>query len=153
MKRCNLYFIETLKSNYCKIVYFLSIILIYFLTPKKVFYGWYMLIGIIFILISALVITCFIRNIKEKVILAKTQATSTLGLLSAVIGLAALQVCGVGAPICGASIGAGFLSLLLPGFSLNFFESYALHIIIISIVLQILALHMMNCFKRIRGKC
>ena len=88
------------------------------------------------------------RNVKEKVILAKTYKSSLIGILATAIGLSALQVCGVGAPVCGATIGAGFLSALFPGIFMRFLDNFAVYILIASILLQIISLYFMNCFKK-----
>ncbi len=97
----------------------------------------------------ALTLTCLARNIKEKVVLAKTYKSSILGIIATALGLSVLQVCGVGAPVCGASIGAGIVSLFFPSFALNFFEKYSIYIIIGSIIIQIIALYYMRCFVKI----
>lgn len=142
------YLIKILNSNYCKIVFILSMIMIYFFLPRGIFKGILSIIGIIFILLSSMVLTCFVRNIKEKYLSAKLNATSSLGLLATIIGISSLQICGLGAPVCGASIVAGILALIAPGVSLHFLKNHEIIIIIISILIQILALYLMNCFKQ-----
>ncbi|MCD6477663.1 MAG: hypothetical protein J7K87_01545 [Candidatus Aenigmarchaeota archaeon] len=99
----------------------------------------------------SLSLTCIIRNIKERVKLSKTYETSSISVIAAGIGLAALQVCGVGAPVCGASVGLGILSAIFPGVFVNVLEFYAIWIIVISIALQLIALYEMNCFVKVRG--
>ena len=142
------YIKKIFKSNYCKIIFILIFFLSYFLIPKKVFHGWWSLIAILFMFFFSLVMTCIVRNIKEKILLAKTYKSSLVGILATAIGLSALQVCGVGAPICGATIGTGFLSVFLPGIFMKFLDDFAIYILIASIILQAISLYFMNCFKK-----
>ena len=140
------------KSHYCKIIFIIIFFLSYFLIPKKLFHSWWILVAILFMFLFSLVITCIVRNVKEKVILAKTYKSSLIGVLATAIGLSALQVCGVGAPVCGATIGAGFLSALFPGIFMRFLDNFAIYILIASILLQIISLYFMNCFKKLNNK-
>ena len=148
MKISETYLINTLKSHYCKIVFAISLLVSYFLVPGKIFYGWYTLLGISFMIIFALVIMCIVRNVKEKVVLAKTYEGSIVSIIAIAIGLAALEVCGVGAPVCTATIGIGVFSALLPGVALGFFEKYGTYIVVGTIILQAISLYFMNCFKK-----
>jgi len=148
MKTKNPYLLEIFKSHYCKFVLLIALIGVYFLTPKKIFYGpYYTLLGILFIIMTSLTLTCFVRTIKDRVLSAKASGVSLLGILSIVFGFGALQACTVGAPVCGATIGGGVIALIFPGFAFNLMEKYSLWIILISIILQILALYFMKCFK------
>ncbi len=144
------FLIDLFESNYCRIVFVISLILIYFLTPKKIFYSYYTIIGVLFILFTSFVITCFIRNIKEKVSLAKSNGASIFGILAIIFGFGALQACTIGSPICGASIGAGFLALFFPGVALNLLEKYSIWILIFSLIIQVFVLYFMNCFKEVK---
>ena len=149
--RRQIYLKKVLRSNYCKAVFVIIFILSYFLVPEDVFVGYYILLAVAFMLSISLSLTCIIRNIKERVKLSRTYETSSISVIAAGIGLAALQVCGVGAPVCGASVGLGILSAIFPGVFVNFLQSYAVWIIVISIVLQLIALYEMNCFVRVSG--
>ncbi|MGB9763385.1 MAG: hypothetical protein ACPLW7_05285 [Minisyncoccia bacterium] len=142
------YLLKIFKSHYCKIVFVISLIGAYFLVPKTIFYGLYTILGILYMIIFAVTLTCIVRNIKEKVLLVKTYQSSIIGIIAAALGLAALQVCGIGAPVCGAAISAGILSVIFPNIFINFLNKYALIIIIISIGIQAIALYFMNCFKK-----
>lgn len=146
------YFIEIFKSNYCKFVFLISLVLVFIATPKKIFYEFYTILGIFFILITSLTITCFVRNIKEKIKEAKIHGASLIGIISIVFGIGALQACTIGAPVCGASIGAGVVALFFPGLAFGLLEKYSILITIISILIQIIALHYMKCFKVIFQK-
>ena len=144
-----IYLFQVFKSNYSKLVFLSSLLLGYFLIPEHVFYGWSTLLGVIFIISFALVVTCLVRNMKERIALARNYTSSIVGTLAVAIGLAALQVCGVGAPICGAAIGLGLLSAIFPGIVLNFLTEFSTYIVVISIILQISSLYFMNCFKEV----
>ncbi len=136
-----------LESNYCKLVFIISLVITSFIVPKRVFHSYYTIIGILFILITAILMTCFIRGMKEKVNSAKANGASFIGILGIIFGFGALQACTIGAPVCGASIGGGILALLFPGFALGLLEKYSIWIIIISIFIQILALYFMRCLN------
>jgi len=148
MKKYFLY--KIFQSKYCCLVFLFSLIIVSILIPKKIFYSYYTILGIFFIIISSLLITCFVRNIKEKVILAKKQKMSFLGIIFLVIGLAAMSTCSVGAPICGASVAGGIVALLFPGIAFKYLSEYSIIIILSSFFIQIIALYYMNCFKKIK---
>ena len=141
------YLFYVLKSKYCIITFVLALFLSYFLIPKTVFYGLYILLAGLFMISFSLSITCIVRNIKEKVLVAKTYKSSVIGLVAAALGLAALQVCGVGAPFCGAAVGLGILSSFLPTAFIDIMSDFAVEFIVVSIFFQLLALYLMNCFK------
>lgn len=143
-----MYLFNIFKSKYCLIVYALSALLSYFLIPKTVFYGWNIILVIIFMITFSLILTCTIRNVKEKIVLARTYKSSIIGIIAAALGLAALQVCGVGAPICGAALGFGIFSSIFPAVFVNLISDYAIDFILFSILLQGVALYFMHCFKR-----
>ena len=116
------YIIAVLKSKYCEIVFLVSFFLSYFLIPKNVFHGWNQLLAYAFMLVFALTTTCIIRNIKEKILLARTYKSSILGIIAVALGLAALQVCGANAPVCGAAVGVGILSSIFPAVFVNLID-------------------------------
>jgi hypothetical protein len=142
------YLIRIFKSSYCEIVFIISLIGAYLLVPKRIFYGLYTILGIVYMVVFALTLTCIIRNIKEKVLLAKTYKNSIIGILASALGIVALQVCGIGAPVCGTTIGASILSVIFPSFFLSFLSNYAVLIVLGSIVIQVTGLYFMNCFKK-----
>lgn len=136
------------RSKYCIIIFILSAILGYILVPKKIFSGAWIIIGIIYIILFSLVITCIARTIKEKVVNAKNTGASLISIIASIFGIGALQVCGIGAPVCGATIGVGIMSIIFPHTTITFFEQHHVGIIIISLILQIVALYYMGCFKK-----
>lgn len=145
-----IYLFKVLKTKYCISTFILSLILSYFLVPKKAFYKGYILLALLFMVLFALIVTCIVRNIKERVVLAKTYQSSVIGIIATALGIAALQVCGFGAPVCGATLGVGFFSALFPAFFS--IDKYAIYLVIASILLQLLALYFMNCFKPVKKK-
>ncbi len=149
------YLVTILKSHYCKAVFLLALFGSYFLIPHKVFYGLGYALAITFMLAFSLSVTCIIRNIKEKILLARTYKRSVVHIILIALGLSAFQVCGVGAPVCGATVGLGVLSVIFPGVFIDFLGDYYLVVIIVSVLLQLVSLYFMGCFKlsKIKSKC
>lgn len=145
----NFLLIKVLKSNYCKVVFLLSLILSYFLVPKHLVGFWWNLITITFMLLFSLNMTCMVRNIKERIKTAKTTTHSVINLIASGLGILALQVCGTSGYFCSASILMGVFSSVLPQFLLGFLKEYSLYIILATILLQFISLINMNCFKKI----
>ncbi len=144
-----MYLFKIMKSHYCKIVFIVIFLASYFLIPQTVFNGWYYILAISFMLVFSLTATCLTRNIKEKVVAARSYKGSFLSVISAIIGLSALQVCGIGAPICGASIGMAVLSLIFPRVVIDFLHNSSVWVIVVSLLFQILGLYYMKCFLNI----
>ena len=143
-----LYLLQVLRSHYCQFVFGASLVLGYFVVPKKVFYGYDTILGVLFILSFALVMTCLVRQTKERVKVARTYSGAIIGIIATAIGLTALEACGVGAPVCGAMVGVGVLSVILPMSAVDIIGRYAVPILVGSIIIQFIALYFMNCFKR-----
>lgn len=133
-------------SNYCKLVFILFLLLGVAITPSKVFYSWYWILGLLFILVFAATMMCLTRNIKEKVVSARKTNSSILSLLGIIIGVSALHMCTIGAPVCGAA-GVGLLALILPTIAYKFMSQFSVYIVILSIILQLWALFSMRCLK------
>jgi hypothetical protein len=143
------YILEVLASHYCQVVLVIMILAAYSLVPAKIFSGLYWPLAISFMLVFGLTITCLVRTIKERIIHRQQTAThSVLGVISAAIGLSALQFCTVSG-VCGASVGMAVVSLVFPKFAYNLFDQYAVWITVLSIVLQLISLWQMKCFKTV----
>ena len=142
----NLVLFQIFKSTYCIFTFVLSLIIVSLLAPAKIFYH-HNLIGYAFIILTSLLITCLVRNIKEKVYSARINGASVLGILSIILGFGALEVCAMSAPVCGAYISTGILALFLPNIAFSFFEEYHMSIIFFSFLIQFFALYQMQCFK------
>ncbi len=136
------------ESHYCKIVFFISIIISYLLIPQAMFHNWYdILLSILFMILFSATITCVIRNIKERVSMAKTSTESLISVIAVAIGIASMQVCLASAPVCGAAVGFGLLAMVLPTFALKFLSEYGTVLLIFSIIIQGISLYYMDCFK------
>lgn len=144
----NVVFIKILKSNYCKAVWVFALFASYFLIPHHLFKTNHIFLAIFFMLSFAMMLTCLIRNIKEKIILTKTYQSSVWGIFASILGLTALQLCGLGGAFCGGSIFLSLLSMIFPGLAISFFSQYAVEIIIFSIFVQILAIWQMGCLMK-----
>jgi hypothetical protein len=135
------------RSKYCIFVFGAALVGSYYLVPEKIFYGPFIILGILYILIFSLTFTCIIWTIKEKVVNLKNAGAGIVSIIAAVLGIGAMQVCTVGAPICGASVGLGLFSLFMPTVSQDFMNDHAVVLIIVSIAVQLAALYYMKCFK------
>lgn len=139
--------ITNLKSNYCKLVFILSIILGYFLLPRHIWYSSYIFLAIPFVLLFAFTMACTVRNIKEKVKSKKQNKGSVIGIIASILGISVLQVCGIGVPMCGVSIGMSLLSIFLPSSLLMSLSPFGGWILGIIIIIQIVSLYFLGCFK------
>jgi hypothetical protein len=148
-KKSKFFLSEIFASNYCKIVFFLALIVSYFLIPRHLFMNHYWFLALIFMISFSLLLTCSVRNIKEKIQVAKTYQTSIWGMIFSVLGLTALQVCGLGGAFCGTSIFLGVLTTIIPGFAVSFLTEYAVELVLVSILIQIFAIWQMGCFKKV----
>jgi hypothetical protein len=139
--------INKIRTVPCAIVFVSSLIVWFLLTYKILFYSRYTIIGIIFVLTFSTTITCMIRNTKEKVVQAKQYKKSLFGIIWVVIGVWALQVCGINAFMCWSTIWISVIWAILPTSFINILGEYSIYIIILSIVTQIVWLYYMKCFK------
>jgi len=142
----NIYLIRVLKSHYCKLVFLLAFFGSYFLVPEMIFEGNYRLLVLVFMLTFSVVAMCIVRNIKEKIVVANRLKTSLFGLFFYILGLSALQVCGMSATMCTASVGAGLVSVIFPGIFFNYLVEYSVLIVYFSVVTQLFVLYQLKCF-------
>lgn len=141
------FLLENLKSNYCKIVFIIALVFGYLITPQSMRGGNLWFLTIIYISLFAFSIACMVRAIKEKISTTLTKSSSVISFITSVVGLSALQVCGLGAPMCGTSIGLSLLSAILPNFALQFLINHSLSIVLTAMLLQLIGLYSMKCFK------
>lgn len=144
-----IYLARVLESRFCKIVFVLSFVGSFFLIPAKVFSQFYIILAVAFMFSFSLVVACLVRSIKDRVVSLRNHKHSALGIIAAVLGLSAFQVCGVGVPVCTASIGMWLLYSIFPPFFVTFLTQYSILIIAISILLQLISLYFMKCFKKV----
>jgi len=138
-------------SQICVGVFVVAFIASLFLLPANILHGKYLPLAIIFMLLFAVNMTCFVYAIKEKVDSARAAKSSILGIIATVLGFSALSVCGMGAHLCGAAIGSGILMVFMPATAIRLFTEYSVQIVIFAIFSQLLALYLMGCFQRIRN--
>ena len=146
-----LFLFNTLESKYCIFVLGISLFIGYFFIPPHVFHTSYAPLAFVFMFLFALTTMCVVRNVKEKVILAKTYKSSLFSIVAIILGLGALQVCGVGAPVCGATVGLGIFSFFFPTVFANLPKTFAVYLLSGSILIQLLSLYFMNCFKKMKS--
>lgn len=137
---------NNLRSNYCKVVFAVSLIVGFFLVPQDIFHSVYKFIAFPFVLIFAFTMACMVRTIKERAKSALHKG-SVISVISAIIGVSALHVCGISAPVCGSSIGMGIISIIFPGFMFNFLREYSVPIVILTMFAQVISLYFMKCFS------
>ncbi len=142
-----------MSSIYCKIVFVVAFISSYFLLPPDIISGPHKYIAVAFMFSFSFSIACIVRNIKEKVVLARTYKTSVFSLVLSIIGFSAFQVCGLNAGMCTATVGMGVVSTIFPTFFVGFLSDYAFLIIWISVFFQLFALYIMKCFNKNIYKC
>lgn len=140
---------QVAKSKYCWLTFALVAGLLYWLMPQEIFWGSQKWLAFAFIFSLALVITCTVRNFKEKVILAKTYRHSLLSILATAVGLASFQICSAAAPVCGVSLAGSILSFVFPVTVIKLVQQYHQLFLIGSILTQLISLHFLNCFKKV----
>jgi hypothetical protein len=143
----NIYLLKLLHSNYCKIVFVLSFWGAYYLLPGEVYHSVNGFVAMFYLLLFAFLMTCVVRNVKERAILAHRNKASILGIAAASLGFVAFHVCGIAAPVCGASAALGIAALAFPAFVHNFLLDNGYLVIYTSIVIQIAVLLYMGCFR------
>lgn len=139
---------KVLKSHYCQIVFLISFGLSYFLIPQRVFTGFYLYLAILYMSLFGLIMACIVRLLKERILLARKTQKSFLGILFSALGLISLQVCGIGAPVCGFSLGQTILFTIFPKVFVHFLTQYALPILLFSIIMQLYFLFSLKCFQK-----
>lgn len=141
------------RSNYCKITFLAALLIGYFLIPHFILMNPYLrLVAMIFLFSFALTTTCIVRNIKEKIVQASFYQSSIISVIATIIGIAAFQVCGLGMPVCGASLGVGIFSMILPGILFSYLNKYSLEIIILALIFQFASLMLLKCFQPVIDK-
>ena len=140
-----------IKSRYCRGVFIISFIVGYLLIPRVLF-SRYALLVLIFTTLFAFNVTCIIYHVKERVRAARFYKRSIWGIVASAVGLSVLQICGIGTPMCGASIGLGVFSTLFPHIIFPLVQQYGPYLIVISIILQIASLYSMKCFPKLLPK-
>lgn len=136
-----------LKSNYCKIVFLIASVISFYLVPKDIWVSQHVYIVVPYILIFSFTITCVVRTIKERIKNSLNVGSSAIGVVAGIIGMSAVQVCGLSTPLCGASIGAGILAIVFPNVASYTLNRYSLLIIVATMLIQLVSLYFMKCLK------
>jgi hypothetical protein len=132
---------------YYSAVFILSLILGFLLTPGTVLDSETDLLAFTFIILFALTSVCTAKNLKERVVLAKQAKNSAISTFSSILGITALQACGLTSFACGTSIATSLFLTIVPGTLLHTLQKYGPVLLIITIIIQILSLYYMRCFK------
>lgn len=138
---------KILKKYYRQIVFAIFFVLSFYLIPRRLFTGFYLLLVLTFAVSFSLVMTCLVYNLKERYRNAKSAGKSLLGIIAALLGLSALQVCTVGGSFCAISLGSSIVAAIFPGVSFHLLGQHAVTVIIVSILLQWYSLYKMKCFR------
>lgn len=139
---------ETFHSRYCQAVFTATFIITLLLMPRHLFQGWLIVATIAYVASFSITVSCLVRETKERV--AHAAGHSFLSIIGAVLGYTALQVCGSGA-FCGATMGMGIISAILPKVALSLITQHAYVVLLISIFMQLIALFRMHCFQQLTG--
>jgi len=133
---------------FIKLVLFLILLVFgYFLTPQHIFIGNYKYLAYTFIVLFAILNYCIIKTIYRNYLFNKNQKGFTKGLIASILGVSALQVCGLSAYACSTSIGFTILATFLPHTFLTFLQDFSVQIIAISIVVQFITIWHLKCFN------
>ncbi len=137
-----MYLPELFSSRQSQLIFALAFILAAALTPSTV-YNDEPLLAVVFLLVFATTFACTVRALKTN--LAAYSGHGILSILSSFLGLVALSACSTGFT-CGAA-SFGILALLIPGFLASFVSLHAVHLVEISIAIQLISLYLMGCFR------
>ena len=118
-----------------------------FILPSHILSGPYFYLGVLFILLFSLNMTCLVKVMLQRAKVAKARGAGIMGIVATAVGFTALQMCGVGGPLCGALFGSVVFATILPAGSLHYFTAYAVHIVLFAIAVQVASLWLMKCFK------
>lgn len=140
--------LKKMNTKYCLFVFIISLGLWFLMVHKTLFVWIYTILWVVFITTFALTVTCLVRNIKERIQMANKEKKSIIWIIWAVIWISAAQLCGINALFCWSTIWLWLLSTILPVSTVWFLSEYAIWIIILSIVTQIIWLYFMKCFNR-----
>jgi len=131
-----------MKSWWCKGVFVLGLIAALLILPQRAFSGPMLPLSILFIATFSFSLSCTAKNIKEK---TKAYRGSTLGLIGSVIGIGALHTCTMSGFCATATV--GIVSAAVPAFIQPLLK-YHIYILGFAVILQILALMSMHCFRK-----
>ncbi len=129
------------------VVFTVAFLLALFILPSHILNGPYVYLGLVFIIVFSLNMTCLVKVMRHRANTAKAQGAGIFGIIGTALGFIALQMCGVGGPLCGALFGSVVFASLLPAGSLGYFTHYAVEMVVMAIVIQIISLWYLKCFS------
>lgn len=129
------------------IIFIISSISVYLLTPKEVFTTEFSFLAIIFIFTTSISITCIIRHIRETIKESLRLKSSILSTIAAIFGIITLQACGLSAPVCGATAGTAIVATFFPGIVMKVYQGWGNLFLLSAIFFQIIGLYFMKCYK------
>ncbi|MBW3021212.1 hypothetical protein KY334_07995 [Candidatus Woesearchaeota archaeon] len=147
-----IFLFDIFKHKSCRLVFIVALAIISLLVPRSIFLGWLILLGIPFIVLSSMVVSCFIRLLRERIRLSKESGMSLLGIIATAFGFIALQMCSIGTLVCGVTLSFSIFGFILPGFLFHFIGEYSYLVLVLSIILQFISLYFMNCFKKVKSQ-
>jgi len=118
----------------------------YFVTPQHIFNGNFKYLGFIFILLFAILNYCVIKTIYRNYVYNRKNKSFKRGILASLLGISALQVCGLSAYACSTTVGFTILVTFLPHTFINFLQDFSVEIISVSIFIQALSILHLKCF-------
>ena len=61
------YIASIIRKRTCMMTFAVAVVLVSIVIPKSIFYGYYTIVGVIFMLASSLLITCVVRSTRENI--------------------------------------------------------------------------------------
>jgi len=129
----------------CKTVFLLSLLAGILLIPLDVWREQTPL-ALVFLIVFAATTTFTLKVFREGA--RAVQGHGIVNLISSLLGLAALEACSTGF-VCGAA-SIGILSILVPGIMAPFLSEHAVQLVWLSIIVQMVSLHLMGGFRNNR---
>ena len=130
------------------VVFTVAFLLGLFILPTHIRSGEYFYLGIIFVSLFALNMTCVVHTMRARAKVARASGAGVVGVVTTAVGFTALQMCGVGGPLCGALFGSIVFASILPAGSLGLVTHYAVEIVLVAIVIQAVSLWYLGCLKK-----
>ena len=145
------YILKLISSPQCIVVAAVSFSLAYILLPVSAFTQAEAVLASAYLLLFSSSTACLVRNLKGRVMAARSMGGSVAYVVSGSLGFTALQACGGSAPTCASGLGVGVLSLVLPQYAVQVSQEYGSILLVVSIVFQAAALLHMGCFWEVKG--
>ncbi len=139
---------DLFNSLFSVIIFTLVFIVSLFVLPSHILSGTYFWLGVVFVLLFSLNMTCLANTMRMRANMARAKGAGAVGVMATAVGFTALQMCGIGGPLCGALFGGVLFVSVLPAGAMPYLTSYAVHIVVIAILIQAVSLWYMKCFRK-----